>query len=76
MVVAERIGLLVPRHLSADGVGDGRDELAAQAQLAADLARKLLRGVVLLGQVPLELQGVDSIEKNELEFWLEKPLWC
>ena len=64
MVVAEGVGLLVPRHLSADGVGDGRDELAAQAQLAADLARKLLRGVVLLGQVPLELQGVNSIEKN------------
>ena len=44
MVVAEGVGLLVPRHLSADGVGDGRDELAAQAQLAADLAREFLRG--------------------------------
>ena len=54
-------------NLSADGVCDGGDELAAQAQLAADLARKVLRGVLLVGEVPLELVNQRDVAHVDVE---------
>ena len=56
-------------YLSAYGVGDGGDELPAEAELAAYLARKVLRGVLLLGEVPLEL--VDERDVAHVDVQLD-----
>ena len=55
--------------LSANRVRDGGDKLAAQAQLPADLAGKVLGGVLLLGEVPLEL--VDERDVAHVDVQLD-----
>ena len=45
----------MPGQLAANAVRNGRDELAAEAELAGQLLGELLRAVVRLGHVPLEL---------------------
>ncbi len=51
----ESIGTLIPGQLSANGVGDGRDEFAAQAELGAQLDGEVFGTVVWVRHVPFEL---------------------
>lgn len=53
--VPEGVRPLVPAQLTPDAVGDGGDELSAQAELGAKLQSKLLWGVLPLRHVPLKL---------------------
>lgn len=53
--VPEGVRPLVPAQLTSDAVGDGGDELPAQAELGAKLQGKLLRRVLPFWHVPLKL---------------------
>ena len=57
---------LIP-HLSPDGVSDGSDELAPEAELCAQPARELLRRVLLLRQVPLELVHEGDVAQVDVQ---------
>lgn len=66
----ESVRPLVPAQLTPDAVGDGGDELPAQAELGAQLQGKLLWRVLPLRHVPLEL--VHQRDVPDMDVQLEE----
>ena len=66
MITPQPLSALTP-HLSPDGVSDGGDELAPEAELRAQPARELLRRVLLLRQVPLELVHEGDVAQVDVQ---------
>lgn len=68
----EGVRPLVPAELPADAVSDGGDELAPEAELRAQLERKVLWRVLLLRHVPLELVHQGNVPHVDVQLKIHK----